>query len=208
MAIESYVDDILQSPESTFRKIISKIILRSDKDAKIELVRQHTEIDEILFEAIKSILNDLKLEEGVISRFLYKYFNIEILKNKKREQLILLGSQLKTQYNKVIHERKRVDIHINNLLASLANLRRLKEAFNTKITVLELHRERNKSKSYIRKISRKIEELNQYKNGLEKKQHTLLDIEKQYRHLYHQIPRYYALQEEHYLTLLAYQKAS
>ncbi|NEW60823.1 hypothetical protein GSY74_05965, partial [Sulfurovum sp. bin170] len=77
MAIESYVEDILKSPEVTFRKIVSRIIQKSDKDAKIELVRQYTEVDETLFEAIKSILKDLELEEGRISQFLYRYFNIE-----------------------------------------------------------------------------------------------------------------------------------
>ena len=34
MAIESYVEDILKSPELTFRKIVSKIVQKSDKSAK------------------------------------------------------------------------------------------------------------------------------------------------------------------------------
>jgi hypothetical protein len=208
MAIESYVDDILQSPESTFRKIISRVIIRRDKDAKIELVRQYTEVDETLFEAIKSILNDLKIEEGRISRFLYRYFKIEIFKNKKREQLILLGSQLKTQYSKLKKEKRRVDMHIDNLLDSLENLRRLKEAFVNKIDTLKLRQERNKSHAYIRKISHRIEELNRYKSALEQKQEKLFETEKLYRNLYYQIPRYYELREEHYLNLLAYKGES
>jgi len=106
MAIESYVKNILNSPEATFRKIVSKIVQESDKSAKIELVRQHMEVDEVLFLAIKSILNDLKIEESLFSQLLYKYLNIELVKNKKREQLIILGTQLKTQYSRV----KRVEL--------------------------------------------------------------------------------------------------
>jgi len=203
MAIESYVEDILKSPEATFRKIMLKIIQKSDRDAKIELVRQYTEVDEILFEAIKAILKDLKVEEGVISQFLYRYFNIEIVKNKKREQLIILGTQLKTQYTRLRKEQNRVNIHILNLSLSLDNLKRLKEAFHNKRELILTDKEFNKSNAFIKKLNSKIDELSEYKNSLKQKYIKLNETEKVYKNLYKQIPRYYELQEDNFMNLLA-----
>nr|MCH9741440.1 hypothetical protein [Campylobacterota bacterium] len=167
MAVESYVDDILESSEAVFRRIMSTIIAKSDQNAKIELVRQYTIVDTVLFEAIKSILNDLKVEEGMISRFLYKYFNIEIFKNKKREQLIILGSQLKIQYSNLQEEKQRVMIHIESIMLSISNLERLKIAFENRRELLSQHSQLNKSNALIKKINAKIEELSGYHISLE-----------------------------------------
>ncbi|SFV56700.1 hypothetical protein MNB_SV-12-1753 [hydrothermal vent metagenome] len=180
-----------------------KIIQKSDRDAKIELVRQYTEVDEILFEAIKAILKDLKVEEGVISQFLYRYFNIEIVKNKKREQLIILGTQLKTQYTRLRKEQNRVNIHILNLSLSLDNLKRLKEAFHNKRELILTDKEFNKSNAFIKKLNSKIDELSEYKNSLKQKYIKLNETEKVYKNLYKQIPRYYELQEDNFMNLLA-----
>jgi len=206
MAVESYIEDILYSSEATFRKILSEVIARNDQKAEIELVRQYTQEDETLFAAIRSILDDLKVEEGVVSRFLYRYFNIDLFKNKKREQLILLGSQLKTQYTRLKAEKRRVNVHIDNILMSLENLRQLKDAFNHQMDALEHQRERNRSESFIRRLNKKIEELNRYKEALEEKQRTLASTEETYGHIYHQIPRYYDLKEDPYLNLIGYKQ--
>jgi predicted RNase H-like nuclease (RuvC/YqgF family) len=203
MAIESYVENILKSPELTFRKIVSKIVQKSDKSAKIELIRQHIEVDEILFAAIKSILNDLRLEEGMVSQFLYRYFNIELVKNKKREQLIILGTELKTQYSRLKREQNSVDIHILNLTLSLDNLKRLKDAFDNKRDSLQRDKEINKSDAFIKKLNSTIDELSKYRDALKQKSLKLSETERLYLNLYRQIPRYYELQEESMITLLA-----
>jgi hypothetical protein len=203
MALESYVEDILKSPESIFRKILSKIIQQSDRDAKIELVRQHTEVDKILFLAINSILDDLKREEGIVSRLLYRYFNMELIKNKKREQLIILGIQLKTQYCKIIKEKKRVDIHILNLSLSLTNLKLLKDALVQNRESLLINQKINKSNAFIKKLELKIDKLDKYKNSLKQKYTKLNEIEKLYANLYKKIPRYHELQEENFVNLIA-----
>jgi uncharacterized protein (DUF3084 family) len=203
MAIESYVENILNSPEATFQKIVSKIIQKSDKSAKIELLRQHIEVDEILFKAIKSILNDLRLEEGMLSQFLYRYLNIELVKNKKREQLIILGTQLKTQHSRLKIEQDRVDTHILNLTLSLDNLKWLKDAFENKRDLLQRDREINKSDAFIKKLYTTIKELSQYRDNLRQKSLKLDETERLYLNLYKQIPQYYKLQEESIITLLA-----
>ena len=196
MAVEFYVEDILGSPESTFRRILSTIIAKSDKQAEIELVRQYREVDTVLFEAIRSILFDLKVEEGLISRFFYRFFKVEIFTNKKREQLIILGGQLKTQYGTITEQKKRVHVHMENLLASLRNLKELEGAFDKRVDSLKSQREINKSNALMGRINCKIQELTQYEDSLEHKYTILSDIEEIYNGLYQQIPNYYQLQEE------------
>jgi len=202
MATESYVEDILDSSESTFRKIISTIVAKSDKNAKIEIVRQHTQVDTVLFEAIKSILNDLRKEEGFVSRLLYKFLGIELFKNKRREQLIILGSELKTKKSKIKKEKNRVSIHIKSILSSLENLRLLEDSFRNKSRFFQSKKDNNRGESIIKKISNKIDELSSYRDSLEQKQTNICDIEKIYNSLYIQIPRYYELEEEIYIKQL------
>ncbi|NEW59894.1 hypothetical protein GSY74_01245, partial [Sulfurovum sp. bin170] len=49
----------------------------------------------------------------------------------------------------------------------------------------------------------KIDELSEYKNSLKQKCSKLSEIDKVYKNLYEQIPRYYELQEENLMSLLA-----
>jgi len=206
MAIESYVEDILKSPEVTFRKIVSKIVQKSDKSAKMELVRQYTEVDEVLFSAIKSILGDLELEESIVSQFVYRYFNIEIVKSRKREQLIILGIELKTKYSKLEREQSRLDIHILNLTLSLDNLKRLRDAFDKNRDSLQIDKEINKNEAFMKKLHGIIDELSEYLDALRQKSLKLSETERLYLNLYKQIPRYYELQEESIFSLLAHPK--
>jgi predicted RNase H-like nuclease (RuvC/YqgF family) len=148
-------------------------------------------------------LNDLRLEEGMVSQFLYKYFNIELVKNKKREQLIILGTELKRQYSRLKREQNRVDIHILNLTLSLDNLKRLKDAFDNKRDSLQRDREINKSDAFIERLNSTIDELSKYRDALRQKFLKLSETERLYLNLYRQIPRYYELQEESVVTLLA-----
>jgi len=199
MAVESHIDDILQNSEPTFRRVLSTIISNSDKNAEIELARQYTEVDEVLFEAIKSILSDLRTEEGMMSWLLYKHFNLELFKNKRREQLLILGSQLQIQYDRLKVELDRVNIYTQNLLSSLENLNRLKDAFVSKNRFLKSCRDINKSNSLIEKISQKIKELENYKLSLDQKNYSLMDTERAYYQLYRQIPGYSKLQHKHFI---------
>jgi hypothetical protein len=94
MVFKKHVKNILHSPVYVFDEIIEKLTSENIHAAKIELTRHRIAVDVILVESIKSILKDLKEEEGVVSRFLYATFGFEIRKNKRREQLIYLGSEL------------------------------------------------------------------------------------------------------------------
>ena len=206
MALDTYVDQILDSPVYVFDDIIEKLIGKNIYNAKIELKRYPSDVDDILFEAIKSILKDLKNEEGWISRFIYNKFGIELRKNKRREQLILLGIQLKTQHSKVKSELFRIYRNVERVRLSIIDLKRLEEGFHSKNIYFQNEKTLNKSRFFMKEIEEFIRDLKKYQISLESKHSNLLDIEKIYRSLFLKIPRYRELQEELNITLLPLKK--
>ncbi len=206
MAIESYIDDILYSPVYVFDEIVAKIIDKNISFAQIELKRCPLEVDSTLFESIKSILKDLKEEEGVFSRFLYATFGVEIRKNKRREQLIYLGSELKTQHVKIQENLRSIQKFQEYLSHSLNDLEQLKDAFLTKNMFFENDKVKNKSRFFMREIERNMSKLEEYQVSLLMKYNDLVEVEKLYGQLFIQIPRYNELREETYLLLLSDEK--
>jgi len=201
MAIENYVGQILSSPVYVFDGIIEKLIGKNIHTAKIELTRYRIEIDAILVDSIKSVLKDLKEEEGVISRFFYSTFGIEFRKNKRREQLLYLGSELKIQHSKIKNKLQALHRQKERLTYSITDLGRLQEGFSDKSMFFENDKVKNKSKFYINEIDGQIEELQSCQCSLLTKYNDLYDIEKIYHRLYKRIPRYYELCEETHLLL-------
>lgn len=206
MAIESYIDDILYSPVYVFDEIVAKIIDKNISFAQIELKRCPLEVDSTLFESIKSILKDLKEEEGVFSRFLYATFGVEIRKNKRREQLIYLGSELKTQHVKIQENLRSIQKFQEYLSHSLNDLEQLKDAFLTKNMFFENDKVKNKSRFFMSEIERNMSKLEEYQVSLLMKYNDLVEVEKLYGQLFIQIPRYNELREETYLLLLSDEK--
>ena len=203
MAVESYIDDILYSPVYVFDEIVAKIIDKNVSFAQIELKRCPLEVDSILFESIKSILKDLKDEEGVFSRFLYATFGVEIRKNKRREQLIYLGSELKTQHIRIQANLRAIQRQQDRLSYSINDLERLKDAFLTKNMFFENDKVKNKSKFFMSEIENKMSSLEEYQISLLMKYNDLVEVEKLYEQLFIQIPRYHELREETHLLLLS-----
>ncbi len=206
MAIESYIDDILYSPVYVFDEIVAKIIDKNISFAQIELKRCPLEVDSTLFESIKSILKDLKEEEGVFSRFLYATFGVEIRKNKRREQLIYLGSELKTQHIKIQENLRSIQKFQEYLSHSINDLEQLKGAFLTKNMFFENDKVKNKSRFFMSEIERNMSKLEEYQVSLLMKYNDLVEVEKLYGQLFIQIPRYNELREETYLLLLSDEK--
>lgn len=202
MALDTYVDQILDSPVYIFDEIIEKLIGKNIDNAKIELKRYSSDVDDVLFEAIKSILKDLKREEGWLSRFVYNKFGVELRKNKRREQLILLGTQLKTQHSKVKLELFRIYRNSERLGLSIVDLKRLEEGFRGKNIYFQNEKTLNKSKFFMKEIEVFIGDLKKYQISLDSKHSNLLDTEKLYTSLFLKIPRYRELQEESHVALL------
>ncbi len=207
MAISNYVEQILNSPVYVFDSIIEKLIGKNLHFAKIELCRHSFEVDSILLESIKSILKDLKQEEGIVSRFLYAKFGFEIRKNKRREQLIYLGSELKTQHKKINSKLYTLYRQKERLSYSMVDLRRLCEGFHSKDIFFESDSVKNKNQFYMDELERKIEEFEKIQLSLLMKYDDLSEIEKIYHKLFKSIPRYESLQEETHLLLAQTVKA-
>ncbi|CAA6817346.1 MAG: Unknown protein [uncultured Sulfurovum sp.] len=201
MAISDYVEQILSSPVYVFDNIIEKLIGKNVHYSKIELSRYSIQMDGTLVESIKSVLKDLNEEEGIFSRFLYSNFGIEIRRNKRREQLLYLGSELKTQHSKIkarvyaLHRQK------ERLAYSIVDLKRLSEGFSSKDMFFESDKVKNKNKFYIDEIERKINELQGIQLSLLMKHDDLSELEKIYHKLFNSIPRYQDLHEETHLLL-------
>jgi len=201
MAIDTYVEQILNSPVYLFDEMIDKLIGKGIHNADIELKRHTSDVDRVLFEAIKLILKELKREEGWLSRFLYRRFKIELRKNKRREQLIFLGGQLKSQHSKVKSELSRVHRQVEHLDVTVVDLKRLEDGFYGRNIYVENEKRLNKSKFFIKEIESTIKKLQTYQLSLESKENRLLDIERLYTNLMVKIPRYYELREESFLAL-------
>lgn len=202
MTINTYVDQILDSPTHVFDEIIEKVIGRNIYNSKIELKRHSMDVDIVLFDAIKSILKDLRKEEGIVSRFLYNVFGIEFRENKRRAQLIFLGSELKRQHSKVKSELFRIRRLIERLGLVIIDLKCLEDGFRGKNVYFQSEITMNKSRFFLREIEANIKKLKEYQISLESKHNSLGDIERVYATLFKKIPRYHELQEERHLLLL------
>ena len=203
MAIANYVEQILNSPVYIFDEIIEKLIGRNIHFAKTELSRYKIIVDDTLLESIKLVLKDLREEEGVLSRFLYATFGVELRKNKRREQLIYLGSELKTQHIRIQKRLYTLNRQKERLEYSIVDLGRLQKSFSQKNSSIENSQIKNKSKFYINEIDDHIKKLEEYQLSLLMKYNDLTDIEKIYYRLFKRIPRYHELQEETHLLLLS-----
>jgi|GEM_PF-1599100 len=203
MTMNTYVDQILESPTHVFDEIIEKVIGRNFYNSKIELKRQLSDVDVVLFEAIKSILKDLREEEGMVSRFFYNLFSVELRENKRRAQLIFLGSQLKTQHAQVKSELFRLHRLIERLDLTIRDLKRLDEGFRGKNIYFQSEIAIHKSNYFIHEIEANVLKLKECQISLESKHNSLGDIEKMYNTLLKKIPRYHELQEESHRLLLS-----
>ena len=201
MAISDYVEQILSSPVYVFDGIIEKLIGKNLKMAKIELCRHSFTLDAVLVESIKSVLKDLDKEEGLVSRFFYTKFGFQIRKNKRREQLLYLGSELKTQHKKILSMLYGVYRQKERLAYSIVDLKRLSEGFHGKDMLFESANVKNKNQFYIDELDRKIGELQKIQLSLLMKHENLGEIETIYHKLFKSIPRHENIQEETCLLL-------
>jgi len=177
-----------------YLKVLKKLFVENLKNAKKELDQPYR-FNHKLYEAIDFTLLKLRNEENVISRILYRSFGVGKKKNKRRKQLILLGTQLKTEIAKVERDIKRVTLYHKNSLESLDALTHFSNGFGQKMHALEESAKRHKCNRYLKKVylvtdlmSKSIKELDNRSLLLE----SSLD---KYRTLLKRIPRYHELSD-------------
>ncbi len=196
MEISNYVEQILNNPVYVFDTIIEKIIGKNIHFTKIELSRHSIKMDSVLIESIKSILSDLEKEEGVISHWLYLKFGVEIRKNKRRKQLIYLGSELKMQQTKIKMRLDGFHRQKEKVSYSIINLERLVEGLENQNVFCETKTMKNKNMFFISEVKFKIKELRKLQLLLLMKYDNLSEIEKIYHIIFKSIPQHEKLHEE------------
>ena len=201
MSVSINIGNILNSPSNTFYEIIDKLQKHNIYLSKKEVALKN-KFDSILIDAIILTLEALKEEEGFISRLIYSSFGIGKNKNKRREQLIILGSQLKSQLNDKEKSIKKSRYYRENLYSSEKNLTRLHKAFKEKIPFLNSYTLQNKAINYMREINRNIETISTCQDELDIRINYLNNTINEYRKVLRQIPRYYELREETYIQLI------
>jgi hypothetical protein len=193
MSIRVNIENLLNSEDEIFKSILLEITSKTAQNAKSEIRSKCKEKDETLFDAISLILKDLKNEEGYISRLLYRLFRFEFRENIRRKQLLILGSELKSQYIQVEKDLYRIRVYKDNLLSTIKILQKFRKAFKDKFLFLVDNRLAQKAKYYIERIEAKIRELDSYSIRLRDKLVVCEKLEAEYRNLLKKIPRYYEL---------------
>ena len=201
MSIRINIENILQSPEAIFLEIIKTLTKKNISECGRELRKSNINIDAVLYDAITLVLSDLSSEVGYINRLLYSLFKFEIKRNIRREQLIILGSQLKSQRSVLKKDIYRVELLIDSLDSSIKNLKYLQKAFQDKNMFIFNQDILEKSKSYINQLDIKILKVEECEDSLRDKLSILRTNDRMLSKLFKKIPRYHELKEEIYLQL-------
>ncbi len=198
MSSKINIDRILNSNRDVFDEILSKLENRVLIDAKRELNNNYN-FNEALYEATAFTLRELDDEEGFISKFLYRSFGVGREKNPRREQLIVLGGQLKLEINNLKREKYKVNFHLKNVFTLLANLERLADMFGRKKSFLRNSVIQKRAQEYLREVYLKIDEVEQCKKELNVKIIYLESCHSKYDRLLKQIPRHQEITEDRLL---------
>ena len=192
------IDKLLNTDEAVFENILKKLFVENLRNAKHELAQKY-KFNHKLYEAIDFTLLKLKKEENIISRILYHSFGVGKKKNKRRKQLVLLGTQLKTEIAKLDRDIKRVTLYHENSLESIEALTRFSNGFGQKMHMLEDSVKHNKCNSYLKKIYLVMDEVNKSTKELDNKSLLMESSVEKYRSLLKRIPRYHELNDNKYL---------
>ena len=195
MSSKINIDRILNSNRDVFDEILSKLENNVVVNSKKELSNNY-EFNQELYEATAFTLRELDEEEGFISKFLYRSFGVGKEKNPRREQLIILGGQLKFEINNLKREKYKINFHLKNIFALLSNLERLADMFGQKKRFLRNSVIQKRVQEYLKDIYIKIDEVEQCKKELNVKTIYLESCHSKYDKLLQQIPRHKEIVED------------
>lgn len=202
MSLNMNIDKILKSKNDVFYEIVEKIDANNIANARKELALEH-QLNTVLMDAIEFSIVKLKSEENLLSQMLYSTFGIGKAKNQRREQLISLGGQLKSQISLFERDRNRIKFHYDNVVSSLQNLTTLSEAFGRKVHFLMNPELENRCQKYLKKLYVKMDESNACQKELSLKSIYLESCLYKYKELLRKIPRHHELKEERWQYMLA-----
>jgi len=195
MSMHIKIDKILNSTNDVFYEIVEKIELTHISDAQKEL-EKHQHLNTELIDAIEFSLSRLKSEENLLSQILYNSFGIGKTKNRRREQLIVLGSQLKGQITQFERDQKRVNFHYENVVSTLKNLTKLSEGFGRKMNFLVNKKLQKRAQTYLKELYLKMDVANVCQKELSIKSIYLESCLFRYKEILKKIPRHHEIKEE------------
>ena len=195
MSMHIKIDKILNSTNDVFYEIVEKIELNHISDAQKEL-EKHQHLNTELIDAIEFSLSRLKSEENLLSQILYNSFGIGKTKNRRREQLIVLGSQLKGQITQFERDQKRVNFHYENVVSTLKNLTKLSEGFGRKMNFLVNKKLQKRAQTYLKELYLKMDVANVCQKELSLKSIYLESCLFRYKEILKKIPRHHEIKEE------------
>ena len=201
MSSKINIDKILNSNRDVFDEILSKLENTVLTNSKRELSNNY-DFNQELYEATAFTLRELDEEEGFISKFLYRSFGVGKENNPRREQLIILGGQLKLEINNLKREKYKINFHLKNVFTLLANLERLADMFGQKKRFLRNSVIQKRVQEYLRVTYVKIDEVEQCKKELNVKIIYLESCHSKYDKLLQQIPRHQEIAEDRLLPNL------
>ena len=198
MLVSEDIDNILHSDKSTFLVILDKIVLENITSAKKELDELDT-FNKVLYETVEFTLQKLNEEEGILSRLFYRSFGIGKKNNKRREQLHMLGANLKGHISQLERDRKRINFYQDNLSSSYGGLKSLSDGFAKKLMFLSTSELEARCNQYLKIVYEKMDETDSYKKSLDMKDIYLESCISNYEKLLKRIPRNKEIKNENYL---------
>jgi len=192
------IETILKSDENKFLTLLDKIVSHNIEAAQKEL-DEFDKFNKVLYETVEFTLQKHNQEEGILSKLFYRSFGVGKKNNKRREQLHMLGGNLKAHISQLKRDRKRVDYHYNNISSSHESLKALSESFSQKVVALSNTQLQDKCNNYLKLIYKKMDETDTFKQSLDMKDIYLESCISNYKRLLKKIPRNQEIEEEKYI---------
>lgn len=198
MSANINIDALLNQDENALFTLLDQCVLKHLKAAEKEL-NEFDKFNKVLYETVQFTIQKYREEEGTLSKLFYRTLGIGKPHNKRREQLSMLGSNLKAHINQLKRDRRRVVYHQNNLISSYANLKDLADSLSKQAIQLNNLSFQNKSNQYLKIIYENMDELEMFKKSLAMKDIYLESCISNYKKLLKKIPRNKEIHEEAYI---------
>lgn len=194
------IEHLLKNDKSMFLEMIDDIV----KENIIAVQEELDELDKfnkVLYETVEFSLNKLYEEEGILSRLFYNSFGIGKRNNKRRQQLVTLGSTLKGHISQLQRDRKRIGFYHEKIVIAYQSLKSMAKQFSTELKYLDKEPLEEKCNAYLKVIYENMDEVDGYKRSLEMKDIYLESCISSYRGLLRKIPKHSEVGDERHLSV-------
>lgn len=198
MSVSLNIDMLLKKGDNKFVTLVNKLVFKHLEATQKEL-SQLDKFNKMFYETVRFAIQKYNEEEGALSKLFYRTFGVCRRYTKRREQLNMLGGNLKAHISQLKRDRKRVLYHHNNLLSSYESLKALSDFLSKHAHDVKGKKSQNKCNRYLKVVYKKMDEVNTLKKSLEMKEIYLESCIANYTNLLNKIPRNKQIVEEKYV---------